>query len=225
MPFRWPNTQQRTLVLGSTGSGKSVNAAFILANQPIDKMPYVVLDYKNEELLNAIPRVRYLDFHDTPKEPGIYILPCTIESDDKAVEKFLSRIHVRGKTGLFYDEGFMLPHKPPFKAVNAIYTQGRSKHIPVITLSQRPNWISRFAFSEADHIVYMRLNDDRDQKTVSHFTPNTALWDLRIHPQKYHSKWFDVHQNESFTLLPVPKPDDILNLFEDRLKPRKKVHL
>ncbi len=123
------------------------------------------------------------------------------------------------------DEGFMLPHRPPYRALNAIYTQGRSKNIPVITLSQRPSWLSRFAYSEADHIVYMRLNDRRDRKTISEFTPDTKLWNLDLHQPKYHAKWYDVGQDESFQLLPAPSPDDILQTFEDRLRPRKKVHM
>lgn len=225
MPFKMPSTSQRTLLLGSTGSGKTILGAHILSKQPIDRMPYIAFDYKRDGLLNDIPFRKYLDLKDTPKEPGIYIVPCEVDTDNEAVDKMLQRLHRQGRTGIFADEGFMLPHKPPYKALNAIYTQGRSKHIPTITLSQRPSWISRFAYSEADHIVYMRLNDRRDRKTVSEFTPDVPLWDLDIHPPKFHAKWYDVAQNESYMLLPAPKPDDILQAFEDCLRPKRKVYL
>lgn len=200
-------------------------AAHILSRQPINKMPYIVIDYKNEELLNSIPYVQYSDFKTVPTEPGIYIVPATIIEDDANVESLLAKIHRRGRTGIFLDEGFMIPHKSPYKALNAIYTQGRSKHIPMITLTQRPSWISRFAYSEADHIVYMRLNDRRDRKTVGEFTPDDDIWDLSHHPPKYHAKWFDVGQGESYFLLPAPDPDDILQAFDDRLRPQRKVYL
>lgn len=174
-------------------------------------------------MLNSIRYARQIDFKDNPTEPGVYILKAVVTEDDEKIEGFLKRIHARGKTGLFFDEGFMLPHKPPFRALNAIYTQGRSKHIPTITLSQRPTWLSRFAYSEADHIGYMRLNDRRDRKTIAEFTPDDDMWNLDVHPAPYHTKWYDVGQNASFTLLPTPKPDDILQQFEDRLRPAKKV--
>lgn len=225
MPFRWPNTTQRTLVVGSNGTGKSILASYILANQPIDKMPWIIFDFKTEEVLNAIPYRKYIDFGDVPKEPGIYILPCEIVEDNPRIENFLGKIHRQGRTGLFFDEGYMMPHDRPFRKLNAIYTQGRSKHIPTITLTQRPVQISRFAVSEANHLVYMRLNDTRDKKKISEIIPETRFWNLDVHPAKFHSKWYDQDQNESFSLLPCPKPDDILTLFEDRLRPRRKVHL
>ena len=225
MSFRWPTTQNRTLILGSTGSGKTVFGAHILANQPINRMPYVIIDYKNEGLLNAIPYARQLELKDLPREPGIYIVRATIVEDDARVEAFMQRIHRLERCGLFFDEAYMIPHKPPYRALNAIYTQGRSKNIPTISMSQRPSWISRFAYSEADHIVYMRLNDRRDRKTVSEFTPDHPLWDLRQHPPQYHAKWFDVGRNASYLLKPAPEPGDILQRFEDRLRPQRKVYL
>lgn len=223
--FRWPTTTQRTIILGSTGSGKSVLGAHVLSNMPITKMPWIIFDFKREELMNSIPYAKHIDFKDAPKEPGVYILPCTIVDDNHRIETFLGKLHSRGRTGIFLDEGYMMPHRDPFKKLNAIYTQGRSMHIPIITLTQRPVQISRFAISEADHIVYMRLNDRRDRKTLFEFTPEIPMWNLDTHPKKYHAKWYDVNQDESYTVLPAPSPDAILELFEHRLMPKKKVYM
>ncbi len=222
MPFQWPSTQQRLLILGSTGTGKSVLGAHALANAPFNRMPYIIVDYKNEGLLNSIHRAKYIDFKDTPKKPGIYILKALPDRDDEKVEAFLWRVLHHERTGLLFDEGYMIPNKG---ALNALYTQGRSKNIPIITLTQRPVWLTRFSFSEANHICYMRLNDKEDRKTVFRFVPKDAVWKsiLEIDPPKFHSLWYDVDQHASFKLLPAPRPDDILQTFEDRMQIRRKV--
>lgn len=225
MAFVWPDTQRHTLLLGSNGSGKSIFALHMLSNAPIKRMPWIILDYKGEELANSIPYVRYIDFKDKPKEPGVYILPANISSDDHNVEEFLKGVHRRERTGLLFDEAYMIPHLRPFKALNTIYTQGRSKHIQTISLSQRPSWISRYAYSEASYIGYMRLNDRRDRKTVAEFVPPVPFWNLDVHPPKYHVKWYDTIQNESMLLAPAPSPDTILQTFEDRLRVQRKVYM
>jgi hypothetical protein len=55
-------------------------------------------------------------------------------------------------TGIYIDEGYMLGVRNP--ALNACLTQGRSKRIEMMILSQRPVWMSKFVFSESN---YLRL--------------------------------------------------------------------
>ena len=103
------------------------------------------------------------------------------------------------------------------KAIEAIYIQGRSKEVPVITLTQRPNWLSRFAFSEAEFFQVFRLNDDRDKDTVYNF----AKLDLETTLPKHHSRWYDVESEVSAVFAPVPPKAEILATFKRRIKPRK----
>jgi len=221
--FRFPTTDQRTVIIGSTGSGKSVLGAHVLSKMPYHKMPFVIIDYKNERLLNSIHYAKQIGLNETPKRPGVYIMKAIPKSDDEQVENFLWRVLARERVGLFFDEGYMVPN---IASLNAIYTQGRSKHIPVITLTQRPVWLTRFSFSEANHIGYLRLNDREDRKQIRRFVPADNVWDniMETDLPKYNARWYDVDQHESFWLRPAPAPDRILQVFDDRLRHRRKVY-
>jgi hypothetical protein len=111
----------------------------------------------------------------------------------------------------------------------ALYTQGRAKKIPTITLSQRPVMISRFAVSEASIIQVFKLNDERDRKTIQTFIPQDIEPLMRAMPNEtpklppYHSLWYDVPRNKLAILSPVPDDDTIIAMFDARLGRRRKV--
>lgn len=218
--FRWPSTDQHSTIIGMNGSGKSVFAAHMLSYAPFNHMPYVIIDYKDEELFNAIERAHYIDFHDKPKQPGIYILKADPESDDERVNNFLLGVLKRGRTGLVYDEGATIPKG----ANNKIYMQGRSKHIPVMTLTQRPVWLTRYAFTEASYFALFRLNDRRDKDTIKAWVPpDNPIWDLETRLPEYHARWYDSKQDVSFVLKPAPDPSEILERFDDKLRTKREV--
>lgn len=224
--FRWPDTSKHTLLMGANGSGKTVWGAHFLSNADFISQPWIITDYKSEELLNDIPGVEYINFKQNLKrlKRGIYILPARPEIDDDHIESFLWRVLEHERVGLFYDEGYMIPYRRPYGAQNAIYTQGRSKRVPTITLTQRPVGISRFAFSEAAFYGYLRLNDIRDQKTVEGFVPRDENWNFERDIPKYSMRWYDVGNNASMILAPSPDPQTILQKFEDRLSSPRKVY-
>lgn len=203
------------------GSGKSVFAAHMLSYAPFNYMPYIIIDYKNEGLFNSIDRAKYIDFKDQPREPGIYILKAEPHIDDARVNAFLYACLKKEKRGLVYDEGYSIPD---LGAMNTIYMQGRSKNIPVMTLTQRPVWLSRYAFTEASHLCLFRLNDRRDQDTVKAWVPkDDPVWDLNARLPEYHARWYDSKQDASFVLQPAPSPELILERFEEKLRPQRKV--
>lgn len=213
--FQLPSISERTSIIGRTGSGKSVFGAFLLSKQPFDQMPYIIIDYKGEELFSELDRVEQIGLYDVPRKPGLYTVKPRPGIDDEAVEAWLLRVWERGRTGLFVDEAYMLPDKGAFQG---ILTQGRSKRIPAIVLSQRPVHLPRFVFSEADHFAVFHLSIDDDKKTVKKMINGNVIEPL----PDYHSWWYSVKTNQIFVMKPVPSPEEIQNVISDRLSPKRR---
>lgn len=214
--YRLPANTHRTAIFGRTGTGKTQFGAFILSESDFTNMPYVIVDYKRDKLLNAIDRAKEIGFNELPKYPGLYILHANPEEDDDAINGWMRRVWSQENTGLLFDETYMVPQRP---ALPPLLIQGRSKHIPAICLSQRPAWLSRFVLSEADHVAAFHLNDPDDAKRVSRLMPPGAL-DTRL--RNYHCQWYDVGQDALFPLSPCPQEDEILDRIDSRLTPSRK---
>lgn len=212
--LRLPNDSERLTVLGMTGSGKTVAGAYWLSQRSYDRMPWIIFDFKGDELLNSIEGAQYIDIdRKPPKKAGLYIVQPDV-NDKEGVEDILTEIWKNEKTGIFIDEGYMLERS---KAFERIMIQGRSKKIPAITLSQRPAWISRFAFSEANFHQVFSLSDQEDYKRVKQFLP----WDFTKPLPHRHSVWYHLDTRKPVVFGPSPAPDVTLGIFKSRLAPKK----
>ncbi len=227
--MRLPNLQQRILILGRTGSGKSRAAVWHLAQKNLVSKIWICLNHKCEELIDSIPGAQHVDVDFRPKKSGLYIYHPIPENDDEKVEELLWYIHARENIGLYIDEAYSVNPRSP--ALIALYTQGRSKHIPMITLSQRPSAICRFAVSESDFYQLFPLNDIKDRQRVQGFIPfdletilkQEAGQDIKL--PEFHSIYYDVGKNDLAIMAPVPSDDLILDMFERQLKNNSKKFL
>lgn len=202
--FRFPGGADRTVVIGATGTGKTTFAAWLLSHARFDARPWVIFDYKREELFDVVgaPPLQHLRLGKLPKKRGVYIVSPRPDQDDE-VEEYLWQIWEHGNIGIFVDEATLIPRQSAFKA---ILRQGRSKRIPVIACTQRPVDVEREVFTEANYVSLFRVQDDRDYKTIRGF-----IRDARIDgelPQR-HSWWYDVAQNLLIQLRPCPGPVSI----------------
>jgi len=245
--FRLPEPTHRTILLGSTGSGKSVFGLWILSEMPWDKMPWIIIDYKGDDLIEDIllangwyakrqgkkviiaksygASIKEIAPTDkVPSKPGLYYMRPDAKTDDDAVEAFLLEVYRKGNIGLFIDEGYAVPER---NALDMIYTQGRSKRIPIIILYQRPVYMSRFAVAQASFFGVFDQNDERDLKTTREFVKAVDLPNgkkLRVGDQQmpeYYSIWFDVAKRKSIILSPCPPPNEIVETFTDRLNSKR----
>ena len=208
--FRLPKNSERVSVLGKTGSGKTQAAVWQLSQRDFNHMPWIVYDFKLDPLINSIDGVEHLELSDPlPKQPGIYLVHPHPDDID-GVRDQMWKIWEAENTGVYIDEGYMVcgPDKrnPAFRS---LLTQGRSKRIPMMVLSQRPVWLDRFAFSESEYYQVFSLNDARDRASVRAFVP--ADLDQRL--PDYHSYWYDVPADKVVVLQPVPGKDAILGAF------------
>lgn len=214
MPLKWPGNHDRTAVLGRTGSGKTTAAAWHLSGQDFNKQPWLIANTKGDPLLNEIAQIegiQTLDLDDTPDETGLYIVNPRPD-EGVPLDAMFRRIWDKQNCGVYIDEGYMIEEQDAF---NALLTQGRSRNIPMIVLSQRPAWISKFVFSEADFIQVFQLQHLGDRKNVAQFVPLDV--DYRL--PKYHSFWYNVSDNELARLSPVPDKSQILNTFRAKFPP------
>jgi len=208
--FRLPGPRDRLAVLGRTGSGKTHFAAWSLSHGNWDKVPWIIIDYKHDPLIKEIPQAKEIGLNDKiPKHSGLYVVHPQ-PSQTKEVEALLWRIWQKGHTGLWVDEGHILPDKG---SLQALLSQGRSKSIPVIILSQRPVWLNRFVLSESGFFSVFSMNDKRDRQTIQSFLPGISL-ETKL-PAR-HSYYYDVGQDRAYQMQPVPNTDEILTRFVDR---------
>jgi hypothetical protein len=221
---RLPNNQQRIVNVGRTGSGKTVAGLFHLSNYSL-RSPWVIFNFKNDEHIDSIPNARHVDFDTIPgkKDGGIFILnPSPHDalrpkaSEQSEVEKYLWKLWARENVGIFCDEGYMMNDNDGFAAC---LTQGRSKRIPMIVCAQRPAWISRFCFSEADFFQVFHLNDERDKKTIEGFVPIDYSKEENL-PEHW-SWYFDVGKNQLWKFRSVPSIPEIMDSIARKTQKKK----
>lgn len=235
-----PEKGHSLLLVGKNGSGKTRGAVWHVAQTDVgrheDAYTWIVVNHKQEEMINSIPGAVFMEMDERPalinrdgkpcvKEPGIYIYQPLPELDDDNVTQLLWWVYGSNTKaiGVYIDEGYMIPPRNP--ALNSLYTQGRSKKISVITLSQRPSGISRRAVSEATFVQCFRLTDKRDWKTMQEVVP--VKLDPYMRPNNghqrllpdYHSLYYDTREDDPVIARPVPGDDEIMEQLRQKLIP------
>lgn len=216
--LRLPNNTQRMTIVGRTGSGKTQFGIWTLSKAPFDRQPYVMVDYKGDDLIGSIERAKEIALGEVPKHPGLYVVR-PLPTQEEEVDAWLWKIWHNERVGLYVDEGYMLPAKG--NAMRTILVTGRSKQIPVTILSQRPLFLPRHVFTEANFHAVFHLNDRDDVTTVKRYFHSDI--DLHERLPDYHSRYYDVDSDNAFTLAPVPPRDILLERIHDRLKPPRKL--
>lgn len=222
-----PTNRDRLAVFGMTGTGKTVAGLYQLSRKDLSVETWIIVDYKGEDYIADLETLgaKVIDIDGTlPDKPGLYIVRPDIDAPDadNAIARFWRAIHRRRNIGVYVDEGYMVPDS---RAYDSLLTQGRSLCIPMIVLSQRPRFVTRFVVSEAQFVQVFGLTDDDDWQRVREFVPLVNWNDDApgFAPPEYHSWWYQVKGRKLFRFSPVPNMQEILAVFDRQLSKRRNV--
>lgn len=208
----FPKSDNRTVFVGSTGTGKTQAAVWLLSTRDFDVRPWIIIDYKGDDLISEIDAVVIDLKNPLPKNPGLYVVRPMAKKDDDALEKFLMNCYYQENIGLYFDEAYMLPKNSA--ALIALLTQGRSKNIEMIILTQRPVFLSKFIFSEASFFGIFALTMKDDLEKLKSYTVEKGFSSL----EPYHWHWYNVKDMKLDIFKPVPNQAKIIDDIHEKIE-------
>ena len=189
-----PKHGERVVVVGRSGSGKTQLSKWMLWHMP----GAIIYDTKTEDAFEEMgPIVESTDeafeiFAEEGSDVDFVVVrpPPWMIAHPMALDHMLLDHYERGHGITAYiDEAYQF-HKNgrPGPGYVSLQTRGRSKNITTITSSQRPAWLSTFAFSEMNHLFALRLQLDDDRKRLGDVING---YDKRSKPPEYHFDYAD----------------------------------
>lgn len=160
-----PALNSRSLLVGKTGSGKTVLEKKLIDVLAVDNDVVIIdpkcggdFDYPATEDYKVLPAII--------RQNGIGVYkPPIIEDGIDHYDYVLKWIYDRSETVLVIDELYGLSQNgytyPTW--LKALYTRGRSRGITILACTQRPRGVPRFCISEVEnfYVFNLGLKDDR----------------------------------------------------------------
>lgn len=187
---------RRCIVSGRTGSGKSTLGCWLLNRS---HQHWVILNPKWTAAYKALPDSKIITrFSESAVNSSIEKNRFTVinfdgkTSNSEFMDDVIQYIHSSFENvGLCADELYTLHiGGKPGDGLTGWLTRGRELKQSFLGLTQRPKWISRFCYSEADYIVGMDLALKDDRKTMLENSGCLHFLD-RLPPRKW--LWYDVN--------------------------------
>jgi hypothetical protein len=209
---------QRVTVAGRTGSGKTTLACYLMERSP---QTWVVMNPKHTAGYKFLPGIVVLNKYDEKQlkremERAKYV--ALNLSGDQASAEYMDAIterlhHSFRNLGLCFDELYTA-HTGSGKAgpgLTGWLTRGRELRQSFLGLTQRPVWVSRFCFSEADCIISMDLTLEADRRVLYEHTGQEPFLDRQLN-----HKWlsYDVSEDRLDLYGPVPVKGPAVNRTE-----------
>lgn len=200
---------KRAILAGRTGSGKSTLARWLLMQSPGS---WLILNPKWTAAYDKLPgavKVHGFDFgkierHFDNRQRFIVVNPEQHQMNPETLDDFVNYFHSMYEGfGLCCDELYMMHnHGRPGPGLIGVLTRGRELKQSFLGLTQRPAWVSKFLFSEADYIGRMSLSLKQDRKTMVEYMGADADAESDLAPFDW--DWYDVAADKLRHMQPVP---------------------
>lgn len=172
-----PETGQRELIIGPTGSGKTLFAGWLLRRLPVS--PIVIYDTKDEPSFAHLRRAKVVDdwdeVHECLEDEEVdYIVFRPQGVDAEELDGYLLD-HFNELEGVpaYIDElaDFHSQTGFAYEGLTHLLRKGRARAQTTIMSTQRPSHISRLCYTESQKFCVFRLVHEDDQKHVAKFIP------------------------------------------------------
>lgn len=173
----------RALVVGRTGSGKTFLARYLIEDA---RKPYsVVYDAKNSESIEkwaTTGKQKIFESFDRlqqAEERRLIYRPNLFEAADRiAQERFFEWVYERQHTRLLVDEAYaVLGGTNPSFYFQACLSRGRERGISTIIAAQRPHRIPLLTLTEAEHLYIFSLRGGSDKARMCELTDDELSLD------------------------------------------------
>lgn len=198
---------ERAIVAGRTGSGKSSLARWLLVRSPGH---WVIINPKHTKAFDSLPDsniVNKLDAKEIEESLTNYrftiINPPGPQATPEHLDALIGWLHDGYKNiGLVIDELYAVhSNGRAGQGLVGWLTRGRELKQSFLGLAQRPSWLSKFLFSEAEYVCSMSLSMEDDRKRMYDMTGREEFRD-KLPP--YYWLWYDVSADELRKLGKVP---------------------